>query len=89
MRLVRSDVHEPVNLGNPNEVTVKEFAETVLRILGKPGEMICRPLPKDDPTRRKPDITRAKELLDWEPKVQIEEGLELTIDWFKKRLGYE
>jgi UDP-glucuronate decarboxylase len=78
---------EPVNLGNPRETTVLELAEFVKRLAGSRSEIIRAPLPKDDPTRRKPDITRAQELLGWGPRVSLEEGLEATVADFKRRLG--
>lgn len=87
-RLLRSDFHEPVNIGNPNEITVRELAETILKLLNKPELLKNEPLPQDDPTRRKPDISRAKSVLGWEPKVCLEEGLQKTIEWFREQLGY-
>lgn len=88
VRLVNSDFHEPVNIGNPNEITVKQLGEIIFDILGKPRTFINKPLPVNDPTRRKPDITRAKDILDWEPKIPVEEGIKKTIEWFKVKLGY-
>jgi len=82
-KLMISDVHEPVNIGNPNEYTVLEFAKKVLEVSGKNNKIIHKPLPEDDPKVRQPDITRARKLLGWEPKVGLEEGLRKTIDWFK------
>jgi UDP-glucuronate decarboxylase len=79
--------HEPVNLGNPFEFTVKELAERVTRIVGGEVKMVYRPLPQDDPTQRQPDITRAREWLGgWEPRIQLEEGLQKTVDYFRGRL---
>ena len=79
---------DPVNLGNPRETTVRELAEMIARLVGSKSEIIKAPLPKDDPTRRKPDIARAQELLGgWAPQVSLEEGLAATIDDFKQRLG--
>ena len=76
MRLMAADGrHEPVNLGNPVEFTIKELAERVSRIVGGEVKMVYRPLPQDDPTQRQPDITRAREWLGWEPRIQLEEGL--------------
>jgi dTDP-glucose 4,6-dehydratase len=83
LRLASSNVEEPVNLGNPKEMTVLEFAETVRRVARGGGKIVFRPLPEGDPKQRKPDITRAKELLAWEPKVGLEEGLEKTIAYFR------
>ena len=79
---------DPVNLGNPRETTVRELAELIRRLAGSKSELIKNPLPKDDPTRRKPDISRAQELLGgWAPAVPLEKGLAATIDDFKRRLG--
>jgi dTDP-glucose 4,6-dehydratase len=74
-RLAMSDEHLPVNLGNPNEFTILELAETVLRVTGSSSEIVYEALPVDDPQIRQPDITRAIEILDWKPDVQLEEGL--------------
>ncbi len=82
-RLLMSDVHDPVNIGNPSEMTIKELAEEVVRLTGSRSEIIYKPLPVDDPKIRQPDITRAKTLLGWEPKVSLQEGLKKTIDWFR------
>ena len=78
--------HLPVNLGNPVELTVKQFAEAVRDAVGNGGEIRSLPLPKDDPTRRRPDISRAKELLGWEPKTPLAEGLKHTIEYFRSRV---
>src|SRR5439155_21296575 len=79
---------DPVNLGNPRETTVLELAEMIKRLAGSRSEIIRAPLPKDDPTRRNPDITRARRLLDgWGPKVSLEEGLAATVADFRRRLG--
>jgi UDP-glucuronate decarboxylase len=79
---------DPVNLGNPRETTVLELAEIVRRLAGSTAEIIHAPLPKDDPTRRKPDISRAQKLLNnWTPKITLEEGLAATVSDFRKRLG--
>ncbi len=78
----------PVNIGNPNEFTIRELAETVIELAGSKSELIFEPLPSDDPTRRRPDISLAKEKLDWHPKVMLREGLMSTIDWFQSiKLG--
>jgi UDP-glucuronate decarboxylase len=77
----------PMNLGNPNEFTIRELAETVLRLTDSKSELVCRPLPADDPTQRQPDITKARAVLQWEPKVQLEDGLKETIAYFKKALN--
>jgi UDP-glucuronate decarboxylase len=79
--------HEPVNLGNPNEFTIRQLADEVARIVGREVKIVYRPLPQDDPTQRQPDITRAREWLGWEPKVQLSEGLERTVAYFRERLG--
>jgi len=79
---------DPVNLGNPRETTVRELAELARRLVGSKSELVKAPLPKDDPTRRKPDIGRAQELLGgWTPQVSLEKGIQATIDDFRKRLG--
>ncbi|WP_048810484.1 UDP-glucuronic acid decarboxylase family protein [Candidatus Methylacidiphilum infernorum] len=84
--LAHSDYHEPVNLGNPKEMTILEFAKTICRLTGVPENIIFEPLPVDDPKQRKPDITRAMRILGWKPCVDTEEGLKITIQWFKERL---
>ncbi|MFZ5469650.1 MAG: UDP-glucuronic acid decarboxylase family protein [Myxococcota bacterium] len=83
VRLALSDVGDPVNVGNPREMTMLEFAEAVRQAAGGGGKLTFRPLPKGDPKQRKPDITRAKTLLGWEPKVPLEEGLVKTIAYFR------
>ena len=85
-RLALSDEHEPVNLGNPEEHTILDFAEMVMRLSGTRSEITFSESPTDDPRRRRPDITKAKSLLDWEPKVGLEDGLRTTIEWFRARL---
>jgi dTDP-glucose 4,6-dehydratase len=82
-RLLLSDYSNPVNIGNPNEITLKEFAEEVLQLTGNKVKIDYKPLPVDDPKQRRPDITKAKALLDWEPKVDRSEGLKITYDYFK------
>jgi len=86
-RLLLSDYSQPVNIGNPSEITIKEFAEEIIKLTGTDNEIIYKPLPKDDPKQRCPDITRAKEILDWEPKVDRAEGLKRTYDYFKQKLN--
>jgi len=86
-RLLFSDEVEPVNLGNPHEMTILEFAETINRITGNKAGIIFKPLPVDDPKVRQPDISKARRVLGWEPKISLEEGLERTIPYFKRRLG--
>ena len=83
IRLALSDVTEPVNIGNPTEMTMLQFAEAVRKAAGGGGKIVFSPLPKDDPKQRKPDITRAKKLLGWEPKVSLEVGLKKTIEYFR------
>jgi UDP-glucuronate decarboxylase len=78
--------HEPVNLGNPVEFTIRQLADEVSRIVGGDVRVTYRPLPTDDPTQRKPDITRAREWLGWEPKIHLAEGLERTVDFFRQRI---
>ena len=85
-RLLKSDYVYPVNIGNPNEITIKGVAEEVIKLTGTASKIINKDLPKDDPKVRQPDITKAKELLDWEPKVGRSEGLKITYDYFKSVL---
>jgi nucleoside-diphosphate-sugar epimerase len=85
-RLFHSDGADPVNLGNPNEFTVGELAELVLRLTESGSAIEQRPLPEDDPQVRRPDMTRATRLLQWEPRVPLEEGLNRTIPYFKSVL---
>ena len=73
-----------MNIGNPNEFTILELAETVLDVTGSTSEIAFEPLPVDDPTQRQPDITLAREVLGWEPEVQLREGLARTYDWYRK-----
>ena len=80
-----SDYHEPVNIGNPREMTILEFATKILQITGSKSEIIKKPLPKDDPKVRRPDITRARKILGWEPKVDFESGIRETISYFEVR----
>ncbi|HEX2629125.1 MAG TPA: UDP-glucuronic acid decarboxylase family protein [Chitinophagaceae bacterium] len=82
-RLLLSDYVMPVNIGNPNEITLKEFAEEVLQLTGNKVKIIYKPLPVDDPKQRQPDITKAKQLLGWEPKVGRADGLKMTYDYFR------
>lgn len=83
LRLSRSNEHLPVNIGNPDEWTILECAHEVLSVTGAGTEIIFKPLPQDDPTRRRPDITKAKQLLGWEPKVKLRHGLEKSLEYFK------
>ena len=87
-RLSQSNFHEPVNIGNPLELTILEFAERIRRITETKSTIIKNPLPVDDPKQRKPDITRARTILGWEPKVSLEDGLRETIQWFKNHLEF-
>ena len=82
-RLLLSDYHLPVNIGNPSEITLREFAEEVIALTGSKQKIIFKPLPEDDPKQRQPDISKAKQLLRWEPKVGRREGLKITYDYFK------
>ena len=84
-RLMQVPLNDPVNIGNPHEMTLLELAKRVVRITGSASEIVFGPLPEDDPKVRQPDITRARTLLGWEPRVDTDEGLRLTIDWFRKR----
>jgi len=86
-RLLMSDETDPVNIGNPAEMTVLEFAKTVIRMIGSASTIIYKPLPQDDPQVRQPDITKARRLLGWEPEVPLEEGLSHTIAYFREQLG--
>ncbi|MEK9627957.1 MAG: UDP-glucuronic acid decarboxylase family protein [Nitrospinota bacterium] len=86
-RLLMSDQHEPVNIGNPNEMTIKQMADKILQATGSKSKIIQVPLPEDDPKTRQPNITLAKKLLDWEPKVNLDEGLESTLKYFKEQLN--
>ena len=81
------DIHYPVNIGNPHELTVIEIAETILKLTHSGSKIAFEPLPEDDPKVRRPDIRRAKELLGWNPKIQLEEGLSRTIDYFRSKLN--
>lgn len=82
-RLLLSDYHQPVNIGNPSEITISQFAEEIIKLTGTTQKVIYKPLPVDDPKQRQPDITRAKAILGWEPKVNRAEGLKITYDYFK------
>ena len=89
LRLARSDEHMPVNIGNPNEFTILECAQVVLKITGSKSGIRREPLPQDDPRQRCPDITKARELLGWEPKIDLETGLRLSLDYFKNAVAAE
>jgi dTDP-glucose 4,6-dehydratase len=86
IKLMLSKEHGPINIGNPREMTIKEIAETIIRMTGSKSKLVYRPLPKDDPKQRKPDITLARTLLGWEPKVALEQGLVTTLDYFKTKV---
>jgi dTDP-glucose 4,6-dehydratase len=86
-RLMMSDESLPVNIGNPTETTVLEFAREIIRLTKSRSRIEYCPLPADDPKQRRPDITRARELLKWAPKVELVDGLKETIEWFRLRLG--
>ena len=86
LRLMHSTVNDPVNIGNPTETTIEEIARTIIRMTGSTSRLVYRPLPEDDPKVRQPDITRARTLLGWEPKVALEEGLVKTIDYFRTKV---
>jgi dTDP-glucose 4,6-dehydratase len=86
-RLLLSDYPNPVNIGNPSEITINQFAEEIIALTGAKTKIIYKPLPKDDPKQRQPDISRAREILKWEPKVSRAEGLKLTLDYFRTVLS--
>ena len=86
-KLALSDFHEPVNIGNPREMTIKQFAEQIQAITGTTSEIEYRPLPVDDPKVRQPDITRARTVLGWEPRVDFDTGIRQTIEYFRPRVG--
>jgi dTDP-glucose 4,6-dehydratase len=85
-RLMQAPVHDPVNLGNPYEMTLLDLAKRILRLTGSQSRLVFQPLPTDDPRVRQPDITRARTLLGWEPRVDVDEGLGKTIEWFRAAL---
>lgn len=86
-RLFESSEHEPTNIGNPNEMTILQFAERIRALVGSSVPIVFEPLPQDDPKQRCPDISKAKRLLNWEPKVQLAEGLERTYEYFRKQVN--
>lgn len=86
LRLSRSDEHTPVNIGNPSEWTILDCANAVKRVTGSSSRIVFHPLPQDDPTQRQPDITKARTLLGWEPKIDLETGLKLSLDYFKSSI---
>jgi dTDP-glucose 4,6-dehydratase len=85
-RLLATDFHEPVNLGNPNEVSILDFAKEILELSGSISRIVHKPLPQDDPRVRRPDITRARQLLGWEPQIARKDGLQQTLEYFRTRL---
>jgi dTDP-glucose 4,6-dehydratase len=87
IRLMASDHSDPVNIGNPEELTIRALAERVIAVSGSKSRIVTRPLPVDDPKVRQPDITKARTLLGWEPKVSLDEGLPRTLAYFRKKLG--
>lgn len=86
LRLMQAKTNEPINLGNPGEFTILKLANIVLRLSGSKSRIIFKPLPQDDPKQRRPDIKKARKILKWQPKVELEEGLQKTIVWFQKLL---
>jgi dTDP-glucose 4,6-dehydratase len=86
LRLAESKENDPVNIGNPHEMTIEEIARTIIRMADSTSQIVYRPLPEDDPKVRQPDITRARTLLGWEPKVALEEGLTRTLEYFRKKV---
>jgi dTDP-glucose 4,6-dehydratase len=87
LRLMEADTNDPVNIGNPHELTIEEIARTIIRLIGSTSRIVYRPLPVDDPKQRQPDITRARTLLNWEPKVGLEEGLLKTVNYFREKVA--
>ena len=87
IKLMLSKEHGPINIGNPHEMTIKEIAETIVRMTGATSKVVYKPLPTDDPRQRKPDITLARTLLKWEPKVALEEGLVKTLEYFRSKVS--
>ncbi len=86
IRMMDSDVNEPINVGNPQEMTIEEIALAIIKLTGSRSRLVYKPLPEDDPKVRQPDITRARTLLGWEPKVSLEEGLTLTLAYFRTKV---
>jgi len=87
VRLMMSDLVDPVNIGNPHELSIKQLAERIVALVGSKSRIVLKPLPVDDPKVRQPDITRARTLLGWEPKVPLDEGLAVTLAYFRQKLG--
>ncbi len=86
-RLMQSDEHTPVNIGNPQEITILEFAERIRALVGSDAPIIFKPLPQDDPRQRCPDISKARRILQWEPKVDLDQGLRVTLDYFRQQVA--
>ena len=86
IKLMLSSENDPINIGNPREMTIAEIAQTIIRMTGSSSTIVYKPLPTDDPKQRRPDITRARTLLNWEPKVELEEGLVKTIEYFRTKV---
>ncbi len=89
LRLSKSSEHFPVNIGNPDEFTILECAERVIAITGSKSELRFEKLPQDDPKQRQPDITKARTLLSWEPKIKLDQGLEMSLDYFREVVAAE
>jgi UDP-glucuronate decarboxylase len=87
MLMTDGPLDTPINIGNPGEFSMLELAEIVIRLTSSTSKIVFEPLPRDDPRQRKPDITLAKETLDWAPNVDLEEGIQLTADYFKQELA--
>jgi dTDP-glucose 4,6-dehydratase len=85
-RLMMSNTNDPVNIGNPTELTMLQFADAIIKATGSKSKIVHKPLPQDDPKQRRPDITRAKAILKWEPKVELAQGLVKTIDYFRTKV---
>ncbi len=86
MRLMNGDYVGPINIGNPGEYTILELAQTIQQMVNPDAELVFKPLPQDDPKQRQPDITKAKQYLDWQPTIALKEGLKMTIDDFRRRI---
>ena len=89
LRLLESNTHDPVNIGNPQELTIEQIARAIITLVGSTSRIVYRPLPQDDPKQRRPDITRAQTILGWQPRVGLEEGLAKTVGYFKTKLTAE
>jgi dTDP-glucose 4,6-dehydratase len=85
-RLMETPYNKPINIGNPTEMTILQFAHLILKLTGSQSELVYRPLPEDDPKTRRPDNSRAKAVLGWEPRVPVEEGMRKTIEWYRSRM---